>query len=46
MSGFAYGLMALDGAFTVVLDALVVTALQKAVPADRMARVFGVMDSY
>lgn len=41
----AYAFMTLDGAGTVVVDVLALTLLQRSVPEEVRARVFGIMDS-
>jgi MFS family permease len=40
----AFALQVIRGASTLVVDVLAVTALQRSVPAERMARVFGAFD--
>ena len=44
--GLAFALQVLRGASTVVVDVLAVTALQRAVPSDSVARVFGVFFAF
>lgn len=42
----AFGLQALRGAGTLVVDVLAITALQRRMPAEAMARVFGAFDTF
>jgi hypothetical protein len=43
--GLAFAVQILRGAATLVVDVLAVTALQRAVPSDQLARVFGVFSA-
>lgn len=44
--GLAFGLEIVRGASTLVVDVLAITALQRAVPAEQLARVFGVFFAF
>jgi hypothetical protein len=44
--GLAFGLEIVRGASTLVVDVLAITSLQRAVPADQLARVFGVFFAF
>lgn len=44
--GLAFGLQVLRGAATLIVDVLAITALQRAVPEETLARVFGVFFAF